>query len=307
MCKVIVRGYACGHDTILKREPCFLVKNRFECGDEEKGQSKPSERECYTCRRQRRKFHKDATGSRHTSVRTKVDPATYTSVDAVTVIANLKALCAKVIAEQRAEERPKNETTGESSLEAKEGAQVASDANRHDDTFRDSKTAADRRSDLPGRSPARKGSFWEFADDKVDPLAGYFKFIASSGGRRFARRHREAAEREKRQAEFVGKTGSGNTETPPAPCLKDFDSKQKAADALETRRRKRSSATSTASVKSAKRRIHEMLTREFEQTASLGDIALESPEISPLKLDGEDDYDPAQSYLVFKKNTGYGQ
>lgn len=50
-----------------------------------------------------------------------------------------------------------------------------------------------------------------------------------------------------------------------------------------------------------------MLTQEFEQTVCLGDIVLQSPEISPLQLDTSGEYDPSQSYLAFVKRSGYGQ
>jgi hypothetical protein len=50
-----------------------------------------------------------------------------------------------------------------------------------------------------------------------------------------------------------------------------------------------------------------MLHQEFKQTADMGDIILESPEISPLALDDGAEYDPAQSYLASVKQSGYGQ
>jgi hypothetical protein len=50
-----------------------------------------------------------------------------------------------------------------------------------------------------------------------------------------------------------------------------------------------------------------MLHQEFRQTIDMGDIILESPEISPSALDDGGEYDPAQSFLAFVKQSGYGQ
>jgi hypothetical protein len=99
MCKILLRRHACGHHNVLKQESHFLVKNKFQCADEEREQVRDSRHDCTTCRRRHRQMPKP------TAV-----PSTPKRLDSATIIANLKALCAQVAAQQHAEAVPKFES-----------------------------------------------------------------------------------------------------------------------------------------------------------------------------------------------------
>lgn len=100
MCRVLFRSHTCGHELTLKRKPCFLVKNQLQCTDEEKTLVKRSRHDCIRCRRQQRQRVSEPLTNHARSSRP----------DPTTIIANLQALCAKVVAEQhQAEAIPKPE------------------------------------------------------------------------------------------------------------------------------------------------------------------------------------------------------
>jgi hypothetical protein len=113
MCKLLTQSHACGHSITLERDSCFLVKNKFQCMNEEKRLLRASRDVCERCRKLQRKIQ--LAGAIPSPVKRQDNPPSsgeasqkppapkLTRPDPSRIIADLKALCAKVAAEQRAE------------------------------------------------------------------------------------------------------------------------------------------------------------------------------------------------------------
>lgn len=208
MCKLLSRSHACGHQVVVRRKQCFLAKSEFQCTDAETTQVRPSRHNCNICHREQIRTRKAGTVLSSIKAQCDIDSskdiperpyvAKSTQLDAATIIANLKALCAKVAAEKHTEKLSRPDIVQQKPIESSNVA----------------------------------------ASHACVPLPASHK-----------KRH---------------------TSTVPTT-------------------------------------ITEMLVQESEQTAYLGDITLQSPEIKPLQIDNNEEYDPTKSYMAFVKQSGSRQ
>jgi hypothetical protein len=352
MCKILLQGHACGHDVTLRKESCFLVKNKFQCTDEEKKLVNRSKHSCTCCRRQQRKLlNQEAISSsvdretRHNSsqaISKPQDTAKVLPQDPATIIANLKALCAQVVAEKQAAVAPNPKLTRSNSIGPEYPRTEASVSNECAIRNVRGITAA---AQVPDRvckgSLAAENAFFDFMDemddiarkshtitksvdqsigrcqsddrpseDKRQPWTRDSLNLAASLGRNQQMRYYAdlGLQLSARSTGYLNSPLSGKPRTKTDNEAEAIRAKPRAGKPSPVvRRRRHSSNMSTASARSAKRKINEMLHREFEQTAHLGDIVLDSRENSPLAVEAGGDYDPAQSNLAFVKHSRYGQ
>jgi hypothetical protein len=346
MCKILTRSHACGHQIKLGKESCFLVKNRFQYTDEEEKQVKNSKHDCYSCRRQQWKVQRAGTVSSpvkgqhqpHFTEGVIYKPHAENSrrLDPATIIANLKALCAEITI-RTTKAVPKPETNRPNSV--KPGiSELQSPIQRHDHMrsavlspvrLGGDESTSDSEGSFADSVDGRDSYACRFnvstkplvpevkrcqADDRLEDTDENWKRDASNPAVSFGRRaqtlrhshsllslssriskHKKSTLSHKSRSTTGSKTHSGLA----AACVD--------AEKPHPCKRSHASNVSTGSAHSAKRRISKMLAQEFEQTAHLGGIVLQSPKISPLHLDPNEEYDPAQSYLAFVKCSGYGQ
>ena len=281
-----------------------------------------SRNSCRNCRRNQRNVQVPGAVStspqRKETISQKHDVAKPSSLNATTTIANLKVLCAQVVAEERDTAISKAEPTKPNQVTAEDSGVKASFVSNKGQTPVVSEVTADSH----GQGSVHKSPlvtetlFYDFMDE-IDNLSGKPQLTTKSadpnisrcqGDDRNSRTGRQLWTRDtsqsaefldtKRQMRYIGdldlQQSVRRTEHVSSPLSRKARTKveNRAPSALtkscvgthlprpQTRRRQ-SSKVSTASARSAKRKTNEMLSREFEQTAHLGDIALESPEISP--------------------------
>ena len=182
MGKILVQGYICGHDITLRKDPCFLVKNKLPCSDEERKQVRKSKRSCNGCLKQQRKLPIQGRVPPAVEREEPRDPSQpfskYSAVakaaaqDPSTIIANLKALCAKVVVEKRAIVIPTSEQTKSSQIGPKHLQSEVSIARKESATLTDRKTAAAAQDQTRVRKAALtdEGGFFDFMDE-MDDLA----------------------------------------------------------------------------------------------------------------------------------------
>ncbi len=344
MCKLLIQSRVCGHHVTVKTESCFLVENKFQCTYEEK-KVRQSRYDCSSCRRQQ--WEVKHTGAILLTIRPqrhlhslkgylqKTHLAETNKLDPATVIANLKALCAKGLTKTVVEETPEPEAAipvlQATMISASTQAHVASEClvpNRGP-------------LELNGKSPARKGSFSDFLEE-LDPNA-YISKLRRKPSNPSLKRCQDEDQRPPNSRQPWTRDGSNRVDSsiirrktlnhsasrlplpgrgfsyrnsplslkPSTDIGNETDSAFGTTHAVKllpsSRKRRNSSNISTASARSAKKKINEMLSQEFEETAYIGDIVLQSPEFKPFHQENHAEYDPAQSYLAFVERSGYGQ
>lgn len=289
MCRSLIQSHACGHHVTLKKEPCFLLRNELECKSEEKKQIKTCRGRCRSCRKYATR--QSLQGVISASVSQGPAPwlsqeapaerriATPVQVDPVTIISNLKELCARVVANQCAKKRRTGESEATTALKEKPtnpGVRQCQD---------EIQLASIEQPWTQENHPTIAESLRKSGEAHPPPT------IPPPPTDRSVKHPKSPLCSESR-----GSIDQGVT-----------DIKTISSGKCRRSLRRRSSIMSTTSARSAKRRINESLRQEFETTAHLGEIILQSPDISPAALDNHDEYNPARSYLGFVKHTGYGQ
>ena len=344
MCKILTQSHSCGHSITLKREPCFLVKNKFQCTNEEKTPLRSSRHLCQRCRKLQRKIQLSGAIpsptkrqiNRPALIKRQSNPPSpgeasqkppapkLTQSDPSRIIADLKALCAKVAAEQRSGVTPQPDSIRHDSAKVEIQALKASIVSTS------KQVRAHREVSGPGESPysvhrgrhVKSDLFSEFLNE-MDPY--------TSGSNLKQQNHRSHELRQPwtrdssdRAASFEGKGGilrssqfplvsssrsaKGQGKAPlristPSDTRTDSNPAKRYANPAGSRVERHSSKVSTASVRAAKKHINEVLAREFEQTAGLFEIVLQSPEARPLRQGPSGEYDPCQSCLTVVKRS----
>lgn len=325
MCKIEVQGHACGHDITLGKDPCFLVKNKLLCSDEAKKQVRKSNRGCKACRKLQRQLLTQgpvAPATEREEPRDSSPPILkYPAAPKVapknpaTIIANLKALCAKVAMEKGAGSMPDTELTQSSRTGLNHIGSEASIAGTDYKAWTAKKPTAAAQDEAYPRKVTLTGktAFFDLMDE-MDDLARKPHMSTQSvdpSVRRCQGDHRRSELRgqpwtrdgckfavllgtkdQLRNSASLGSRLSSSRnghytspltrKLPTGPDKKpeSFGTKCCARRPLPLVQRRYYSNVSTASARSAKRKINAMLSREFEQTAHLGDIVLLSPENS---------------------------
>jgi hypothetical protein len=351
MCKILVQSHACGHKSTLRKEICFLVKNKFLCVNEEE-ERKQSRYYCVSCRRQQKRVqHLEAV---HLSGKREPIPCSQHNLqnsvvaksaqqDPTTVIANLKALCAKVVAERVCEATPKPQ---EIHNHVPKAGILTSEAITIDIS---AQTPADDEIELPhpGRtdlSRATPGSAIQVSDflgernlharttnTNIKPLNPNVRRCQAEGipsaissppwtqdhsirGEHLARNGRSIGASHPRLLPLDRIFKHPHSPLSPRPSMgRDKERKPTLATTRagtyipSSGKPTRATKVLTTSARSARQRIDNMLNQEFLQTAHLGDVVIQSPEINPLQTKSSGGYDPNQSYLAFVKSSGYGQ
>jgi hypothetical protein len=326
MCKILTQSHSCGHSITLKRELCFLVKNKFQCTNEEKRQLRSSRRDCEKCRKQERKIR--LAGVIPSPVKGQSLPDSpkevsqeplapkHTQPDPSSIVANLEALCAKLAAEQRAGVTPKpdsirhNSTTLE--IQVLKASTVSTTKPAH--ALRELPGLSENPHSVRRGKPVKADLFSVFLDE-MDPHARGSSLTEDNHQSRsirqpWTRGHSDRAAsfggtgRIVRPSQFPLLSSSRNDKDPGRPSLRpstpgdtgrDSNLATRNACPANSRTRRDSSKLSDTSVRAAKKHINEMLNRDFEQTACLGEIVLQSPEATPLRQDPSGEYDPVKA------------
>jgi hypothetical protein len=331
MCKLLTQSHSCGHSITLERDSCFLVKTKFQCTNEEKRKLRSSRDIRRRCRKLQRKIR--LAGAIPSPVKRQDNPPSpgeasqkphapkLTQPDPSRIIADLKALCAKVAAEQRAGVTSKPNYMRQDSAKAETHVRKTSIASTSKQVRapREFSGPDDIPYNVHGGRPVKSDLFSEFLNE-MDPYA--------SGSNREKENHRYPKSRQPwtrdssdRAASFEaggivrpstpsqfsllssGRSAKGQCKPSlrlptPSDTRTDSNSAKSYASSAGPRAKRHSSSVSSASVRAAERHINEMLAREFEQTASLGEFVLQSPEARPLRQGPSAEYDPCQSYLT---------
>jgi hypothetical protein len=334
MCKILTQSHSCGHSIKLKRDPCFLVKNKFRCTNEEKRPLRCSRHICERCRKQQRKIQ--LAGAIPSPIKRQINPPSTgqasqkppapkpTQPNPSKIIADLKALCAKVAAEQRAGVAPMTDSMQHSSAKVEIQVRKAStvSTSNHLRAYREVSGSGENPHSVHGGRSGKLDLFSEFVDE-MDPCASGTN-LKKGNHRSLQSRQPWTRDNADRAASFGGKGGivgpshfpslvsgrsaEGQGKSPfrlsaPSDTRTGSNRVKTYATPVSSRAERHSSKVSTASVRAAKKHIDQMLTREFEQTASLGEIVLHSPEARPLRQGPSREYDPCRSCLTIAKRN----